>query len=100
MAEYRYPRWQRLPFLGVLIVILVLSYAPSVTQGTINIRIYALIPQGIVSHLYTSFSSVQLHVAGFPQQTGLVTIGQSHFVPKFDLLPIPGRYVPGSILST
>ncbi len=100
MAEYRFPRWQRLPFLAVLVVILVLSFAPSVTQGTINFRVYALIPQGVLSHVYTSFSSLELHVAGFPQETGLVTISQSHFVPRFDLLPSAGKYVPGTILST
>ncbi len=99
MTEYRFPPWQRVTFLAVLIVILVLSLAPSITQGTINIRVYALIPQGVFSHVYTSFSSVQLHAAGFPQGTGLVTI-QSHFARGFDMLPTAGKYVPGAILST
>ncbi len=100
MTEYRFPRWRQVPFVAVLMVVLVLSFAPSITRGTINIRIYALIPQGVVSHVYASFSSVQLHVSGFPQETGLVTISQSQLVPRLDLLPRPGQFVPSTILAT
>ena len=98
MTDYRFPRWRQLPFVAVLIVILVLSYAPSITQGTLNVRIYAQIPQGVVSHLFVSFSYVQLHTAGFSQDTGFVSPSQTN--PSLDLVPIPGQFIPKTILST
>jgi hypothetical protein len=98
LTDYHFPRWRQIPFVAALIIILVLSYAPSVTQGTLNVRVFARIPQGVISHLYSRFNYVQLHTAGFPTDQGLVTISQLN--PSVDLVPPSGQLIPASIAST
>jgi hypothetical protein len=101
--EYQFPSWRRLTFLAVLLIILILALAPSVTKGNINVRVYALLPQGIVRHLYTSFTGVQLHTAGLPESTGWVTVNQKTIQPSIDMIPgsnqLPRQVVTTSITS-
>ncbi len=84
----------------MLITILVLTLAPSITRGTVNVRVYALLPQGAVRHIYASFSSVQLHTAGLPDSTGWITLSQSQIGPSVDLVPLPNQFTPGRVLSS
>jgi len=83
----------------VLLVILVLALAPSVTKGKINVRVYALLPKGPVAHLYASFSDVELHVAGLPDSLGWLKVGQTGIGPNIDLVPQTNQPLPGEIRS-
>ena len=100
MTDYRFPSWRRLLFVAVLLIILVLTLAPSVSKGTINVRVYALIPRGAVTHLIASFTDVQLHTAGLPDSAGWVKAGQNAIGPNVDLIPQSNQLLPGTILST
>ncbi len=100
MTEYRFPAWRRVTFLALLIITLTLALAPSVTKGNINVRAYALLPQGVVKHLYTTFTGVQLHVAGLPEANGWITINQNVNEPKVDLVPQSNQLLPSQVLTT
>jgi len=101
--EYHFPSWRRLTFLAVLLAILILALAPSVTKGNINVRVYALLPQGVVKHLYSSFTGVQLHTAGLPESTGWITVNQKTVQTSIDMIPgsnqLPSRVLTTSITS-
>jgi len=77
----------------------VLTLAPSVTKGNINVRVYALIPRGAVTHFLASFSDIQLHTAGLPESSGWLKVGQGSVRPNVDLIPQSDQLVPGTILS-
>src|SRR5215467_498472 len=77
VSDYQFPPWRRLIFIAGLIAILLLTLAPSVTRGNINVRVFALLPSGIVKHLYSSFTGVQVHVAGLPSSNGWSAIGKN-----------------------
>ena len=97
MTEYPFPRWRRVPFIAALTIILVISLAPSVTRGTVNIRVYAVMPQGAVSHLYVHIAQIQLHTAGLDPSVGIVYLTQTS--PRVDLVPGQSQPVPSKILS-
>ncbi len=99
MTDYRFPYWRRLLFVAVLLIILVLALAPSVTKGKVNVRVYALIPKGAVAHLFASFSDVELHIAGLPNSLGWLKVGQTAIGPNVDLIPQTSQSLPGQILS-
>jgi uncharacterized protein DUF4382 len=84
----------------VLIIILVLTLTPSITKGTLNVRVYAQIPQGAVKHLYATFTNVQLHAAGLPQTSGWININQNTIGPNIDLVTAPNQLIPGRVLSS
>jgi hypothetical protein len=86
-------------FVAALLIILVLTLAPSVTRGNINLRVYALIPRGAVTHLFASFSDIQLHVAGLPESSGWFKVAQNPTGPNVDLIPQSEQLIPGVILS-
>jgi Domain of unknown function (DUF4382) len=95
---YGFPVWRRLPFIGLLIVILVISYAPATTQGTTTIRLAALSPPSIITHIYISVSSIELHGAGLPDAPGSwATISQSF--PVVDLLSPANQSIAQTISS-
>ena len=73
-----------MPFLAVLIVVLVINYAPATTQGTSTVAISALSAPSIVAHVYVRVSSISLHHAGFLNNTGWTSISQTF--PIIDLL--------------
>jgi len=99
VSDYRFPYWRRLFFVAALLIILVLTLAPSVTKGNINVRVYALIPRGAVTHFLASFSDIQLHTAGLPESSGWLKVGQGSVRPNVDLIPQSDQLVPGTILS-
>ncbi len=99
MSDYRFPYWRRLFFVAALLIILVLTLAPSVTKGNINVRVFALIPRGAVTHFLASFSDIQLHTAGLPESGGWLKVGQGSVRPSVDLIPQSDQLVPGTILS-
>jgi len=99
VSDYRFPYWRRLFFVAALLIILVLTLAPSVTKGNINVRVYALIPRGAVTHFLASFSDIQLHTAGLSESSGWLKVGQSSVRPNVDLIPQSDQLVPGTILS-
>jgi uncharacterized protein DUF4382 len=83
----------------VLIIIITLAFAPSVTRGNINLRVYALLPQGVIKHLYTTFTEVQLHTAGLSDSTGWITINQNNIRTGVDLIPQSSQLLPSQILT-
>lgn len=78
-------------------VILVVAFAPSITQGTVNVRVYGFAQEGPISHVYVKFSEVALHTTGYPADSGWVTY--RNLLPFVDLVPQPGQVIPGSITS-
>jgi hypothetical protein len=81
---YSLPIWRRAPFIALLIVVIIISYAPATTQGTATVRLTALSAPSIVSHIYVEVSSMELHEQGYPNSTGWVMLSQSF--PIIDLL--------------
>jgi hypothetical protein len=81
---YAFPIWRRAPFIALLIIVIVIGYAPGTTQGTATVRLTALSAPSIVSHIYIEVSSMELHQQGYPNSTGWVML--SHSFPIIDLL--------------
>jgi Domain of unknown function (DUF4382) len=96
---YPYPGWRRVIFVAVLLVVLVLTLIPSITQGTIKIHIYGLGGTGALDHLFVSFKSLQLHTFGFAftANTGWISLNQS--TAPIDLIQAPGQYLPKTVES-
>ncbi len=98
MPVYQFPGWRRVLFVAVLIVVIVIALAPSISQGTVTLRIYSLFVPSVVSHVFVGFTKVVLHEAGLPNGTGLLTISQGF--PNIDLVSPPTQLVPQAIMST
>lgn len=81
---YAYAVWRRAPFIALLIVILVITYAPAVTEGTSTIRLAAVFTPSVVTHVYVQAVSISLHRQGLLNDTGWTTVSQSF--PIVDLL--------------
>jgi len=86
---YSFPIWRRAPFIALLIVVVIISYAPATTQGTATVRLNALSSPSTVSHIFVEVSSMELHHQGLANSTGWVTISQSF--PVIDLLAITSQ---------
>jgi hypothetical protein len=84
-------------FVAVLVVVLVIALAPSITQGTIKVHIYGLTTRGVVDHLYVKFASLQFHAHGFGFGTGWVNVNQT--TPTIDLMPITSEFLPQIVAS-
>jgi len=97
LTNYPYPAWRRIVFVAALIVVIVISFAPSVTQGTVNVRVYGFVQGAAISHIYVRFSEVSLHTAGYPPESGWVTLTQ--LLPSVDLVPHPSQPVPQPLVS-
>lgn len=95
---YAYAIWRRAPFIALLIVIVVISYAPAVTEGTSTIRLSALTTPSVVTHVYVQAASVSLHRQGFLNDTGWTTISQGF--PVVDLLSSASQPLASTISST
>lgn len=97
MATYPFPAWRRVIFVAVLLTILVVTFASSVTQGTVNIRVSGFVQGAAITHIYVRFSEVRLHTAGYPAESGWVTL--TNLLPVADLVPHPHQIVPDAIIS-
>jgi hypothetical protein len=81
---YAFPIWRRAPFIALLVIVMVVTYAPATTEGTATVRLAALSAPSIVSHIYVEVSSMELHQQGYSNSTGWVIL--SHSFPIIDLL--------------
>jgi Domain of unknown function (DUF4382) len=90
--------WRRVLFVSVLIVVLVIALAPSVTQGTIKVHIYGLTAPGVIDHLYVKFTSLQFHTFGFDFGKGWVNVTQT--TSAVDLIPTQNKFLPEIVAST
>ncbi len=97
MPNYPYPQWRRVTFAALLIAIVSISFIPSITEGTLVVRVHGFIPGGAISHIYVKFSEVSVHTAGYPPDTGWTTIG--NLLPRVDLVPQSANTVPDAIIS-
>jgi Domain of unknown function (DUF4382) len=91
---YPYAGWRRVIFAAVLVVVLVITLAPSITQGTIKVYIYGVTAPGVIDHLYVKFMSLQFHTYGVGFVAGWVNVTEP--TPTVDLVPVPG---PGQYLA-
>src|SRR3989475_12565079 len=94
---YPYPEWRRVIFVPVLVVVLVIALAPSITQGTIKVHIYGLTNRGVVDHLYVKFSILKLHTYGFGSNVGWVNVTET--TPIIDLIPVTAQFLPQIVAS-
>jgi len=94
---YPYPGWRRVIFVAVIVVVLVIALAPSLTQGTIKVHIYGLTTQGVIDHLYVKFANLQFHTYGFGFGAGWVSVNET--TPTIDLIPITSQFLPQSVAS-
>ena len=95
---YPLPAWRRVLFVAILLIVIIIAFAPSTTQGTVTVRLYSLSAPSIVSHLYLGLSKVQFHEAGLPDSSGWITILQGF--PNFDLISTNGQITPPTIMSS
>jgi hypothetical protein len=94
---YLYQRWRRVLFVAVLVIVLVIALAPSITQGTIKVHVYGLTTPGVIDHLYVKFTSLQLHTYGFGFGAGWVSVSET--TATIDLIPIPTQLLPQIVAS-
>jgi Domain of unknown function (DUF4382) len=94
---YPYPGWRRVTFVAVLVVVLVIALAPSITQGTIKVHIYGVTTPGVIDHLYVKFTSLQFHTHGVGFGAGWVNVTET--TPTVDLVPVPSQFLPQIVAS-
>ncbi len=94
---YLYPGWRRVLFVAVLVIVLVIALAPSITQGTIKVHIYGLTRAGVIDHLYVKFTTLEFHTYGFGFGAGWVSVNET--TPIIDLIPIPTQFLPQIVAS-
>jgi len=87
--NYPYAAWRRILFVAVLLVIIVIAFAPATTQGTLLLRFASLSSPSVISHIYVGFTQIALHEVGYVNSSicgacGWITISQSF--PTVDLL--------------
>src|SRR4029077_17130867 len=96
---YPFPGWRRVTFVAVLVVVLVIALAPSITQGTIKVHIYGLTAPGVIDHLYIKVMRLQFHTYGFGFGTGAGWVNTTETTPTIDLIPIPTQFLPQILAS-
>ncbi len=74
--NYPYAAWRRILFVAVLVVIIVIAFAPATTQGTMLLRFSSLTSSSVVSHIYIGFTQIALHQSGYLNSSGWVIISQ------------------------
>src|SRR3989442_13328215 len=82
--NYPYAAWRRMMFVAVLVVVIVIAFAPATTEGTLFLRFSSLSSSSVVNHIYVGFTQIALHQAGYLNSSGWVIISQ--IFPKIDLL--------------
>lgn len=95
---YPVPAWRRVLFVAILLIVIIIAFAPSTTQGTVTVRLYSLSVPSLVGHLYLGLARVQFHEAGLPNSTGWLAISQGF--PTFDLVSSNGQISPQTIVSS
>ena len=93
--NYPYAAWRRILFVAVLVVIIVIGFAPATTQGTMFLRFSALTSSSAVNHIYVGFTQIALHQAGYVNSSGWVIISQNF--PHIDLLS--NQTIPPTVSS-
>jgi hypothetical protein len=94
---YGFPVWRRLPFIGVLALIFLISYAPATTQGTATVRLSALSAPSVIRHVFVRVSMIEMHREGYPSGIGWTNVSQSF--PVVDLLSPTSQPVAQTISS-
>jgi Domain of unknown function (DUF4382) len=94
---YLYAGWRRVLFVAVLVVVLVIALAPSITQGTVKVHVYGTTRPGVIDHLYVKFAGLQFHTYGFGFGAGWVSVNET--MPTIDLIPIPAQFLPQIVAS-
>jgi hypothetical protein len=96
---YPFPAWRRVAFVAVLVVVIVIAFAPAVTQGTATIRLAAATSPSVLSHIYVGVSSIQLHRVGylFSNNGSWTFITQS--LLTIDLLAPGAQFLPQTVTS-
>ena len=93
---YPYAAWRRILFVAVLVVIIVIAFAPATTQGTVLLRFSSLTSSSVVNHIYVGFTQIALHQAGYLNSSGWVIISQNF--PHVDLLS--NQMIPATVTSS
>lgn len=93
---YPFPGWRRVIFVAVLVVVIVVAFAPSVTEGTVRLHIFGVTPAGAISHLFVKFSSLQFHSYGFASGSGWVNTTETETV---DLIDLSVQFLPRQAAS-
>jgi Domain of unknown function (DUF4382) len=93
--NYPYAAWRRILFVAILVVIIVIAFAPATTQGTLFLRFSSLTSPSVVNHIYVGFNQIALHQFGYPNSSGWVVISQN--LAHIDLLSNPA--IPPSVAS-
>jgi hypothetical protein len=93
--NYPYASWRRILFVGVLVVIMVIAFAPATTQGTVFLRFSSLTSSSVVNHIYVGFTQIALHQFGYLNSSGWVLISQNF--PHLDLLS--SQVIPPTVTS-
>jgi len=93
--NYPYAAWRRILFVAVLVVIIVIAFAPATTQGTLFLRFSSLSSSSDINHIYVGFAQIALHQAGYLNSSGWVIISQSF--PNIDLLS--NQVIPPTVAS-
>ncbi len=75
--NYPYAAWRRILFVAVLVVIIVIAFAPATTQGTMLLRFSSVTSSSVVSHIYIGFAQIALHQTGYLNSSGWVIISQT-----------------------
>ena len=96
---YPFPAWRRVIFVAVLLAVIVIAYAPAITQGTATVRFSALTSPSVISHILVGFSSIQLHRVGYllSNNSSWTFIAQS--ITTIDLLHPPSSLLPQTVTS-
>jgi hypothetical protein len=97
MAIYYYAGWRRIIFASILVTLAVVSMAPSVSQGTVTLRLYSVASRGVVDHAYVGFSKIELHETGFVNNTGWVQITKGFSI--VDLVSTVNQTFPQPVTS-
>jgi uncharacterized protein DUF4382 len=75
--NYPYAAWRRrILFVAILVVIIVVAFAPATTQGTVLLRFSSLTSSSAINHIYVGFTRIALHQAGYLNSSGWVIISQ------------------------
>ena len=96
---YPFPAWRRVVFVAVLVVVIVVAFAPAISQGVATIRLSAITAPSVASHIYVGVSSVQLHRVGylFSDNGSWTFITQS--ISTIDLLAPGAQLLPQTVTS-
>ena len=86
-----------MPFVALLLVVIVLNYAPATTQGTATVRLSTLSAPSPITHLYIALSTVQFHQRGYLNSSGWTSISQAF--PVVDILAPTAQSTPLMLTS-